>query len=156
MPYIFATKEPSPNGRELGIYNSPQWDGAYKLYQTVILKDNTARGAGDLFQIGNTWIRPAQDCNHGYYGRGLILQEVLYQNNAFSFREIKRFYPASKESNAGIHTLNVFKGTIVVDGKQYYYPFIAKLLTGIKALAVRLLNIRSIFYGVQDEIFFNS
>ena len=61
QPFIFSTKLPTHNGDELSIYTSDKWNGMYKLYHTVKFKDNTARNAGAIFQIGNKFIRPAEN-----------------------------------------------------------------------------------------------
>jgi hypothetical protein len=131
--YLFSTKLPFPNGNTLSIYCSDQWNGKYEICQSVSFSDNTARNAGDLFQKGTTWIRPAQDCN-GAYGRGVVLQQITPQNGGFSFRELKRFYPTSKKWNLGMHTLNIFEGMIVVDGRRYRNPLIRGLLSRMRHL----------------------
>jgi hypothetical protein len=126
-PYIFSTKLPYPNMNSLDIYSSKEWDSIYELDHTIYFKDNTARNAGSLFQLDGKWIRPAQDCNDGY-GKGLVFQEVVLEENKFSFNELKRFYPTSKKWNIGMHTFNVCDDMAVVDAKRYKNPIIGKLL----------------------------
>jgi hypothetical protein len=117
-PYLFSTKSPNPNNNVLSIYRSDAWDGPYEPYDTFVFKDNTARGAGDLFQMDGKWIRPAQDCNGGY-GKGVVLQEIAYENGKFNFIERKRFYPNSWNYRSGLHTLNVHGSIVAVDGRGY-------------------------------------
>jgi hypothetical protein len=125
--YIFSTMLPHQNENSLGIYFSKEWNGIYELDYMVYFKDNTARNAGELFKIGDNWIRPAQDCN-GDYGKGIVFQEVSLLSDRFSFNELKRFYPNSKKWNLGMHTFNTLGNIAVVDAKRYKYPITGKLL----------------------------
>jgi hypothetical protein len=136
--YLFSTKLPYQNKNVLNIYSSQRWNGIYQLEQTVYFNDNTARCAGDLFQVGNKWIRPAQDCN-GDYGKGLVLQEVIFSSGKFSFNELKRFYSNSKKWNLGMHTFNSLDCTAVVDAKRYTYSFRGKLLMKIHAIYKKII-----------------
>jgi hypothetical protein len=126
-PYMLSTQKPYPNKNILNIYVSREWDGLYELDHTVYFKDNSARNAGEPFQINNKWIRPAQDCN-GIYGKGIVLQELVFKDDKFSFNEIKRFYPNTEKWSAGMHTFNVHESIAVVDAKKYKRVFIAKIL----------------------------
>jgi hypothetical protein len=125
-PFLFSTKLPQPNGNTLYIYKAKAWNGNYELAQTIEFHDNIARNSGDLLRTNDKWIRPAQDCN-GEYGKGIVFQEVLYEDNTFSFKELCRFYPTSKKWNVGIHTLNVHNNIAVVDGKRYKNAPLRKL-----------------------------
>jgi hypothetical protein len=58
------------NKNLLNIYCAKKWDDIYELMQIAYFKDNTARCAGNLFQIGDKLICPAQDCNDDYMGKG--------------------------------------------------------------------------------------
>ena len=140
-PFIFSTKLPMDDGDELNIYISDKWNGKYELYQKVKFKDNIARNAGAIFQIDNKFIRPAQIYN-GDYGKGLVMQEVIFKDNKFSFNELKRFYPTSKEWNLGMHTFNVNENLAVVDAKKYRKRNMAQILIFLKEVIKSLgLNI---------------
>jgi hypothetical protein len=132
-PFIFSTKLPMDDGDELCIYTSDKWNGRYKLYHKVKFKDNIARNAGAIFKIGDKFIRPAQIYNKGY-GKGLVMQEVIFEDNKFSFNELKRFYPTYKEWNLGMHTFNVYENLAVVDAKQYRNRTTAKILIFLKGV----------------------
>jgi len=138
-PYIFSTRLPNQNKNILNIYSSDKWKGVYVLDHTVNFNDNCARCAGDLFEINNTLIRPAQDCNDEY-GKGIVLQEVIFNGNRFIFKEIKRFYSTSRKWNLGMHTLNVYGGIIVTDGKKYHTPIVRHILICIKVFAKKILR----------------
>ena len=126
-PYMFSTQMPNPNNNELNVYASDMLNGIYILKDTICFQDNTARCAGDFFQIGNKLYRPAQNCNNGY-GKGLVIQEVSFQNGKFSFVEKQRFYPNSWKWNLGLHTFNVNDKIAVVDGRGYRKPLIGHIV----------------------------
>lgn len=135
--WLFGTSLPEPNGKQLGIYMADSWRGPYVLNDIVEFDDCTARGAGDIFQVGEMWVRPAQDCN-GAYGKGVVLQKVEFKKGRFSFQEIRRFYPESSEWKEGMHTFNVYGNITVIDGKKYRYPIRAKVLMGLNRLRKKL------------------
>jgi hypothetical protein len=149
-PYIFSTKLPYEIsiGNVLDIYKSEKWDGVYTLDHSIQLSDKHARNAGNLFRFENRWIRPAQDCNIGY-GKGLVLEEVFYENGRFSFREFKRFYPAAKKWNLGLHTFSISGDTIIVDGYQYLKPLLCKILIWGNNTRVKIKNtLYHVYYAV--------
>ena len=132
--YIFSTKKPFQNKNILNIYSSSNWNGPYSFDHNFIFNDNCARNAGDLFYINEKVYRPAQDCNTGY-GKGIVLQEVIFNKNRFTFEELKRYYPSSHKWNLGLHTFNIYDNFIVTDGKKYYTPFLRKLFIRLKNLS---------------------
>lgn len=131
--YLLSTRLPKPNGNEIGIYRADKWSGNYMLKHTVEFSDNTARNAGEIFKIGECFIRPAQDCN-GAYGRGIVFQEVFFRDGIFSFQELKRYYPASWRYNLGMHTFNVKDNIAIVDGRGYKNPFFGHFINSLRRI----------------------
>ncbi len=132
-PYLFSTRMPEPNKNILNIYSAHEWDGDYRLKQSVTFQDNTARNAGEIFKIGNRFIRPAQDCN-GAYGRGIVFQEVFFQDGMFSFQELKRHYPKSWRYHLGMHTFSVQENIAVVDGRGYRNPIFGHFIDTLREI----------------------
>ena len=89
-----------------------------------MLKDRTARGAGDVFKMGDKLIRPAQ-INNDQYGEGLVFQEVIINNDNLTLKEVNRIKPP--KGAIGLHTFNSYKGIYVVDFKLPRYPLIYKI-----------------------------
>lgn len=131
--FLFSTKLPIQNSNKLFIYKLDKQNNDCKIFQTIEFPTNTARNAGALFHIGNKIIRPAQDCN-GAYGKGLIFYEVVYTENHFEMKELKRIYPQHTIYSQGMHTFNVYQDLIVVDGRKYRKPFISNTLLFINRL----------------------
>ncbi|MDR2717123.1 MAG: hypothetical protein LBB89_03535 [Treponema sp.] len=142
--YVLSTKKPIQNKNILNIYSSNKIDGVYSMDHTFVFEDNCARNGGELFYINDKHIRPAQDCN-GKYGKGLVLQEVLFKDNKFSFKELKRFYPTSRKWNTGMHTMNVYNGIIAIDGRRYYAPRIRYMLLKLRKVISILRS------GISDK-----
>ncbi|MDR1581684.1 MAG: hypothetical protein LBS55_00215 [Prevotellaceae bacterium] len=94
--YLFSTKLPTQNKDILNIYSAKSWNSPYELDHTVYFNDNTARNAGELFQIDSKWIRPAQDCNTDY-GKGLVFQEVKFVNSRIFIYRIKTVLSSFKK-----------------------------------------------------------
>ena len=120
--YIFSTKIPDPNGSDLKIYKkSSTSTDRFDLFQEYHFFDNSARGAGDWFEEGGKVIRPAQDCN-GYYGIGLVFQEVRTEDGKFIFHEKSRIrHPKGYD---GMHTFNVYGDLCIIDLRRPVYPYI--------------------------------
>lgn len=121
--FMFSTKLPDANGKELGIYKKED-DGTYTLYDSYHFEENLSRMAGDVFTCNGKLYRPAQVCIESY-GDAVSLQEVIYDGEGFRFNELRRIISPSKRYDLGFHTFNVFNEHIVVDGLGYKRPFVS-------------------------------
>ena len=126
---MFSTKLPDANGKELGIYKKND-DETYSLYDTYHFEENLSRMAGNIFTCHGKLYRPAQVCIKSY-GDAVSLQEILFNNGKFQFKEIRRLYSPSPIYDLGFHTFNVFNDTIVVDGLGYRNYYISNILKKI-------------------------
>lgn len=130
---IFSTKMPNPNGKELYIYTIDEQNNVADT-QCVRFADNHARMAGQFFEYEGRIYRPAQDCNE-IYGGAVIIEEVEKKGDKFVFSPIKRLTSKHPHYRLGMHTLNEYKGVVVVDVKGYRYGKLGALMT-------RLVNIK--------------
>lgn len=126
-PLILSTKQPNQNSNFLGVYeacgtNPKDWNFKYKY--NISFENNIARNAGMPFYWNEKLIRPAQICDGGY-GKGLSIQEFIFENGNISLKEIKRYYPSSKKWSDGLHTLNVYQNMAVVDGRRKKHPLLS-------------------------------
>lgn len=137
--YMFSTKLPDPCGGSLDVYSSAQWDAGYTKHSTIRCEGRQARNAGAFFKLNGHWVRPAQDCNKRY-GHSLIFQRLEMNQGTFSFRELGRRYPDSRQWPLGIHTFNVRDGLAVVDGHAWRTPYVGAALnaTGVRHILPRL------------------
>ena len=114
---LFATREPYVNGKVLSIYSFDENCGKYLLKDTFSFKENIARMAGSFFCYNGKIYRPAQESNH-CYGHSVILQEVLYDDGKWTFRNVRRMKSSCPEMEDGMHTFNSYKGVIVTDARR--------------------------------------
>ena len=116
---IFSTKMPNPNGKELFIYTLDQSLSATNI-ESVLLEDDHARMAGQFFEYKGKIYRPAQDCNETY-GGAVIIESVEKRGDQYVFRRIRCLTSRHPSLRVGMHTLNVYKGVVVIDVKGYEY-----------------------------------
>ena len=123
---MYATKVPVPNGKELLIYKSKSLFGPYTPVGSRMFEKEIARMAGAFIRTTTgDYIRPAQDCTNGDYGKAVHLMR--------GYCVISTLLPnAQMPKYAGIHTFNKMGDTFVVDFKRYDYPCLYKLKTKIK------------------------
>jgi len=131
--YLFSTKLPDANGKDLGIYVWDALSGKY-LFQTVYhFKDNISRMAGNFFVYKDKIYRPGQVCIKSY-GDAVSLQEVNHKNGKWIFKELRRIYSPHPYLNLGFHTFNTYKDLIVVDAVGYRKAKLCHFLRTIKHL----------------------
>ena len=126
---LLSTNLPDPNGKTLWIYSfNPKELKVETLLQTVEFNSQVARNAGGIIKINNNLYRPAQDCAK-CYGNGVVIQKIEYNEGHFVFKDVNSIYPHSFRYNQGLHTLNNYKGLIVVDGRGYRNLIIGRILS---------------------------
>lgn len=126
---LFSTKMPNPNGNELYIFTLDDQQRVTNM-DSARFGDNHARMAGQFFEYDGKIYRPAQDCNK-IYGGAVIIEEVGKKGEQFVFSPIKQLTSKHPLLRIGMHTLNEYKGVVVVDVKGYEYKFgaiVAKLV----------------------------
>ena len=134
--YLFGTRVPEQNGSQVMIYCSDSLLGTYKLHQTVAVNKSTARGASGIYPLSgdNHYFRISQD-NEGFYGRGLVFQELIFNpiNNTFEIKEQYRKYPEFKDRDfVAMHTYNIFDDVAVIDLKKYKHPILGRIVNYIR------------------------
>jgi hypothetical protein len=136
--YLFATKQPAPNGNQLSIYSFDKSELKASLLSTVTFDKPIARNAGKPFEYNGKLVRPAQDCD-GAYGKGVIIQEIVYNsdNDSFGFNELGSIYPFNFKYNLGVHTLNVHAGMCVIDGRGLLHPYWGRIVRPVINLVRR-------------------
>lgn len=136
--WLWTTMTPDQNGTNLSVF---EFDANLikvgQLASIYSFSTKTARNAGEPFTFNNQFFRPAQDCNK-CYGHGIVIQKFENRENSWIFENVNSIYPKSYTYNQGIHTLNNYKGLIVVDGRGYRSPFWGRVLTIVlKAFRLR-------------------
>lgn len=125
--WMFATTLPNPNGNELLVYQLEE--EGYTKKDSVWMEGRKARMGGDFFWCKGKLYRPAQD-NSRCYGGALILQEASLKNDEWNFVDVRTLTSPHAEYTTGLHTFNMYKGSIVVDVHGYRkHPWLSALIT---------------------------
>ena len=137
--YMFCTRKPDTNGAVLHIMRKTIQE--YEEYQTIDFGGRRiARMAGDFFVYNGDVYRPAQVCQK-HYGEALLLQKVRYEDGRFSFVDKCLYRSPIKRWNYGFHTLNIYKGVIVVDCQGYRHcPTLSKQINTMLSRIVKIKN----------------
>lgn len=92
----------------------------------------TARNGGDFFEYKGKVYRAAQVCVD-HYGEALEIQQVVCDDNEnFCFVPHKTLYSSHASLDYGMHTLNSFKGVVVVDVHGWNNALTVKSINVIK------------------------
>ena len=95
--------------------------------------------AGYFFKVNGRVYRPAQESNTNY-GHGISLQETSFVDGKWVFKEVRRMISPHFELRQSFHTLNSYKGVIVVDVLGKRYPLASKMVNAVAALVKRALK----------------
>ncbi len=131
---LFATEGLAMHHKNiLSIFKRSTPMDMFTLDNVYHFNENIARMGGNFFVHNNKIYRPAQECNQ-VYGHAIVLQEVTQVENEWQFVEVRRLYSTSRLYSHCLHTFNMYKDCIVIDGRGYRYPVIGDILTGIRNL----------------------
>lgn len=137
---MFATKYPDYNGDTLHVYSMVDKTkiDAHKPIESIQFSDKHARMAGQFFAYKCKKYRPAQDCSR-VYGGAIIIEECFCHDNQFHFVPIKKLISAHPRYRQGMHTLNEYKGMVVVDvwGYKYFLGTIISMFVRFKKMYIR-------------------
>lgn len=118
---------------QLDIY---QWDEdkqRYLPYQSIPSELPNCRLGGAPFQYKGKWYYPAQNCIHTY-GGGIDIKRIYNTDGEFQFTTVKQWTSPHPSYTLGHHTLNEYKGIVVIDAKGYRF----KWLGAIRELEIKL------------------
>lgn len=125
--HLFTTEADYANGLQLDQY---EWDNDKQAFVFVTsnrFTEHIARMAGYFFTVNGKVYRPAQESNTNY-GHGISLQETTFINGAWEFKEVRRMISPHSKLTQSFHTLNSYKGIVVVDVLGKRYPVVSKIL----------------------------
>lgn len=105
-----------------------KWDDSkdrFLPWKQVLSNNRNMRMGGQLFEYKGGVYYPAQDSNSGY-GSAIQMKKLDYANGEFAAKTMKRITSPHPKMNLGLHTLNEYKGIVVVDVCGYRYPLLGK------------------------------
>lgn len=135
-PQLFTARH---NDYNLDVYD---WDSTKSLFTfsySIPSEDKSSRMAGQLFDYHGKIYMPSQYCER-YYGGGVMIKEVLVNANEYLFKPIKILESSHPKRKIKLHTLNEYKGVVVIDVGGDDFPFIAKCLNRMSRLRKKKRN----------------
>ena len=137
--YVFSTCIPTPNGKVLTIWRADSLMGNFIKEQEITFREKIARNAGKIFEHGDVFIRPTQECNYSY-GHALTFQRIdVDEKGQFCFSECNRIESIHSTYSRGIHTFNQHtNGMAVIDVKGWRYPFAGRVLNTLDNILIKI------------------
>lgn len=121
---MYTTKIPTPNGKELFVYQADSFFGPYEYKESRKYDQAYARMAGMFVKMDDgQLVRPAQDCDGGDYGKAV---HFMTEDKVVSSLR------PSTVKYAGLHTFNILGDTFIIDLKRYDFPLLYRLKTCLK------------------------
>ena len=112
------------------------WDETSEKFiydRTYQSKDGDFQLAGKFFRYKDDIYCPNQDCSETY-GGAVIIKKVVKRDDGLEFIPVKRLESPSRQLNQGMHTLNEYKGVIVVDAKGFNNACVRVIYTAYRWL----------------------
>ena len=121
----------------LDIYNWDPKKTRFVYHESIVSKLKNSRMAGALFQYKGAIYCPSQNCEKNY-GGGIDIKRVEQTSEGFSFQVCKKLRSPHKKRRIALHTLNEYKGLVVIDVGGYDFPIIGSLLHRIIRMLKRI------------------
>lgn len=118
---------------ELLLYYYNDSTNQFVFSEEIKFNESTARNAGDYFEYGGRFYRPAQVCTN-HYGEAVEIQEIKHEKDGLFFKPIKRLYSHHPKLRTGLHTLNNYKDVTVIDVHGWVNPFAVNLILKTKKM----------------------
>lgn len=126
--YLYATKHPNPLTKSFCYKMDDAGRGFILPGKEIINNDKShSRAAGDFFEINNHVYRAVQDCE-GRYGRQTKIVEVEKLGEEYCAKDVITVNSFKNPPySQTLHTFNVYKDCIIVDGSFDFLYFPQKI-----------------------------
>lgn len=116
------------NDYQLDIY---KWDKKKERFvscQQIPSDIKNSRLGGAVFEYNGEWYYPAQNCEKTY-GGSIDIKQLKVEGGKLNVEGVvKHLESPSKRYPIGLHTLNEYKGVVVIDVKGYRYGWIGEVI----------------------------
>ena len=126
-PLLFTTAK---DNFQLDIYKWNNDINRFTPYQVIPSTTPNSRLGGAPFAYNGKLYYPAQDCS-SEYGGALDIKRIDRKNDKFIFTTIKHISSPHPKYPLGLHTLNEFKGVVVIDVNGWRYGKLSAFLHSI-------------------------
>ncbi len=120
--WLFATDGKNPNSH-LNLFFSDSLFGNWSPHPLNPVKINVfgARPAGAIIMHENKILRPAQDCSSTYGFKIRVYEITKLSTEEFEEREINLIESNDAEFSEGLHTLNSYGKSTILDAKKFVF-----------------------------------
>lgn len=98
----------------LDIYEWNEEVKRFVPFKSVPSTGKNSRMGGAVFSYGDQFYAPFQNCTRTY-GGNLDIKAINYVNDSFEFRTVKQLFSPHPKYKEGLHTLNEYKGVVIID-----------------------------------------
>jgi hypothetical protein len=134
-PLMFTSAK---NDYQLDIYKWVDKKERFVSYQRLASEQPNSRLGGAVYEYKGQFYYPAQE-NSKTYGGALDIKHIELENERVRVLEtVKHIESPNKRYPIGLHTLNEYKGIVVIDVKGYRYGKIGSLVAQIVNLKKKL------------------
>ncbi len=117
------------------------WDDGVKRFvpmMSIPSTEKNSRMGGAVFSFEGRFYAPFQNCTRTY-GGNLEIKAIQYENGSFSFHTVKQLFSPHPKYKEGLHTLNEYKGVVVIDVIGYN-SWLGKRISVIVGLVKKLIK----------------
>ena len=117
------------------------WDETVKRFVPMMSIPSTERNSrmgGAVFSFEGRLYAPFQNCTRTYCGN-LDIKAIQYEKGSFSFYTVKKLFSPHPKYKEGLHTLNEYKGVVVIDVIGYN-NWLGKMISVIVRSVKKLLK----------------
>ena len=108
-------------------------------YRQIYQESRNMRMGGGVFLYNDSVYLPAQN-NNKTYGGAIDIKRIDYTNGEFTFETEKHIESPNKRYPLGLHTMNEYKGVVVIDVKGYRYGKVGEMIAKLVALKKQQKN----------------
>jgi hypothetical protein len=121
--WLFCTRASSGPDGPLFLHFAENLFGPYRCHpkNPIVTDRRCARPAGRIIRLGETLLRPAQDCKESY-GAAIVLCEIeKLTTEVYRERPVRRLEPCDIQGGfrSGLHTLDHTPSHVLLDTKRF-------------------------------------
>lgn len=136
-PMLFTAAH---DDKQLDIY---AWDDNIQRFVSKFVvpsEKKNSRLGGKVFEYKGKTYYPAQDCEGGY-GVAIDIKELSYTDGKFSTTIVKKIKSNHSIHILGMHTINEYKGVVVIDVHGYRYGGIGRVIAKLVLFKKKLKSL---------------
>ena len=111
-----------------------RWDDTKKRFIPYVhyMSDKpNSRLAGAVFEYKGEMYYPAQDCSVNY-GGAIDIKRIIVEGGKWKVERVKHLESPHPKYQLGMHTMNEYKGVVVIDVRGYRFGKIGEYINEIK------------------------